>query len=111
MRKHPRVAPRRAFGWSLLYELAPEKIPYTGGDLFVVGIQREVARIQEVDFRIRSVSLVRFRAGRQEERVVLAPHGQHGRTMLAEAGLEVRIERNICGPPPSLPPRLIWPRT
>ena len=68
---------------SLLCELAAEEIPHVGSDLAVVRFQREMACVKEVYLSVRNVFPVRFRAGRQEENVVLAPHGKHGRTVCA----------------------------
>src|SRR6516162_3340725 len=54
------------------------------GNLASMRFQREMAGVEEADDRARIVSLERLGAGRQKERVVLAPHRQKRRLALAE---------------------------
>jgi hypothetical protein len=54
--------------------------------------QREVPGVEEADDCTRNVALECLRAGRQEERIVLAPHRQELRLVSAEIGLERRVE-------------------
>lgn len=65
-------------------------------DLFCVGFQREVAGIEEAHIGIGNVALESLCASRQEERVVLAPHGQEARLVRAEVFLESGIERRVA---------------
>ena len=82
-------------GWmSLLGELAAEEIPNVRGDLAMVCLEREVARVQQVDLCV-GIPGGRRRAGREEEGVVLAPDREHRRAVLAELGLKLRVERHV----------------
>src|SRR5262249_42628267 len=67
-----------------------------GGDLRGVGLQREVAGVEESDQCVRNVALERLRTRRQEERIVLAPHREEGRLVGAEVLLEDRVESDIA---------------
>jgi len=55
-----------------------------------------MAGIDKAHDGARNVALEGFGAGREEERIVLAPHGEERRFMAAEIGLEGRIERDIA---------------
>src|ERR1700742_3482031 len=55
----------------------------------------EVSRVKKVDFRVRNVSFESFRAGGNEEGVVLAPHRQHRRLDPAQGLVPLWIARNI----------------
>ena len=59
--------------------------------------QREVTRVEEADDGTGNIPLERLGAGRQEERVVLAPHRQQRRPVRAEVFLERRVQRDIAG--------------
>src|SRR5262249_1913691 len=50
-------------------------------DLLGMCFQREVAGVEEAHDGTRNIALERFRARRQEERVVLAPHREERRPM------------------------------
>jgi hypothetical protein len=58
------------------------------GDLLHVGLQREVAGIEEAHIGLGNVALERLHAGRQKERGVLAPRGEEARLVGAEVFLE-----------------------
>lgn len=58
--------------------------------------QRKVARVEQVDLQILDVLLKRLGAGLREDRIVLAPHGQHGRLSPAEVRVELRVQRKIA---------------
>ena len=47
-------------------------------DLGGMGLQREMAGVEEADLRVRDVALERFGAGRQEERIVLPQTARKG---------------------------------
>src|SRR5262245_43997597 len=66
-------------------------------DLYGVGFQREVPRVEEADDRTRNIALERLGASGQEERVVLAPHRKQRRSVGAEVVLELRVQRDIAG--------------
>jgi hypothetical protein len=55
-----------------------------------------VPGIQKAHFRFRYVALERFRARRDEERIVLAPDREEARLVLAEIRLERGIQRHIA---------------
>ena len=54
-----------------------------------------MAGVVEMNIRLRLIPLERLGAGRQEEGIVLPPNRQQRRTLGAEIGLELRIERHI----------------
>ena len=72
-----------------------EELADGGRDFVDMCLQREVAGIEESDHRVRNIAFERFGAGRQEERIVLAPDRQERRPMLTEVVLERRIERTL----------------
>src|SRR5579859_7380127 len=75
---------------------AREKIANGRRDLRGVGLQRKMPCIEEADDGMRHVALERLGAGRQEERIVLAPYREERRFMRAEILLEGGIERDIA---------------
>ena len=84
-------------GRRLLIQLAAEKVADCRADLGDVGLEREVAGVEEPDLRVRDVALEGLGAGRQEERVVPAPEREQRRPAAAEIFLEFRLERDIAG--------------
>src|SRR5579871_864154 len=73
-----------------------QELPDRFSNLLRVGFQRKVAGVEEADHRMRNVALERLRAGRKEERIVLAPDREERRLVGAEVILEGRIERDIA---------------
>jgi hypothetical protein len=65
-------------------------------DLRGMRFQREVPGVEEADNCSRNVVLECLAAWRQEERIVLAPHGEERRLVGAEVGLESRVERDVA---------------
>ena len=65
-------------------------------DLGGVGLQREMAGVEEADDGVGNVALERLRARRQEERIVLAPDGEERRLVGPEIVLEGRVERDVA---------------
>src|SRR5262249_8877365 len=65
-------------------------------DLRGVGLEREVARVEEVDRRAGNVASERLGAARQKEGVVLSPHRQEGRLARPEVALKGRVERDVA---------------
>src|SRR5262249_27343880 len=76
---------------------AIEEFADRGADLFVMSLEREVAGVEESYDGAGIVATKSFRAGRQEERIVLAPHGEQRRPVVAEILLERRIESDVAG--------------
>ena len=68
-----------------------EDVPHRRADLRGVGLQREVAGVQEAHLRVEDVAPVGFGAGREEVRVVLAPDRQQRRPVRPEVLLEGRL--------------------
>jgi hypothetical protein len=66
------------------------------GNLPGVGLQREVPGVEDMDLRTGKVALEGLGAGREEERIVLAPHRQKLRLVLAEVGLELRVQGDVA---------------
>src|SRR5258706_9296289 len=62
------------------------------GDLFSVRLQREVTRVEQVRLHVLQVSRVGCGALRREYEVVLTPHDQRWRLILAQDSLKLRIE-------------------
>src|ERR1700733_10776127 len=58
-------------------------------------LKREMAGVDEVDFRFRQIAFERLGTGRQEYRIVLAPDRQQRRLMGAEVFLESWIEFDV----------------
>jgi hypothetical protein len=75
---------------------AIEEVANDRRDLRPATLEREMAGIEQTDFGLRVVALERFRAGRQKERIVLAPHGKKRRARVAKVLLELGVERDIA---------------
>src|SRR5262245_60168977 len=73
-----------------------EKVSHRRGDLRGVGVQREVAGVEDAHKCVRNVALERLGPMRQEERVVLSPHRQEGRLIGAKILLKGRVERDVA---------------
>ena len=58
--------------------------------------QGEVTRIEQMEVQRFQVALVRLGPGGREDFVVLAPHDQHRRLVLAEVLLPARIQRWVA---------------
>src|SRR5215510_11182015 len=54
-----------------------------------VGLQREMAGVEQMDLGMRGVAPKRLGASRQEERIVPPPDGEHRRAVRAEVRLEL----------------------
>src|SRR5215469_9805517 len=78
-------------------ELTAQKLANRLANFLLVGFQSEVSGVIEMDFRPRNIALKRFRAGRQEERIVLAPDRKQGWLLRAKILLELGIERHVAG--------------
>src|SRR5215831_17373020 len=81
----------------LRYELAAQKLANGRRNLAMVSFQSEVPGVIEMHFRGRNITLERFRARGEKERIVFAPHRQHWRLFRAEIFLELGIERHVSG--------------
>src|ERR1700759_2198720 len=84
-----------SFGETGSAEYAAEEWNDDGGDLVALGLQREMAGIDEVNLGVRIVAAEGFGARRQEERIVLAPDREQVGGMLAEVGLKLGIQRHV----------------
>src|ERR1700757_4659661 len=89
------VRPARPL-WSTTRRLAGEEPGDRAGDFPGVGLQGEVARVEEADLGVGEVALEGFGPGGQEERVVLTPHREQRRPAGAEVLLERRVERHVA---------------
>jgi len=67
------------------------------GDQALVLFQREVACVEQVQFRVGQVAPERLCPGDGEERVVLSPYDERGRLVSAEVGLPIPVERYVGG--------------
>ena len=77
-------------------QLALEEVADDRRDLGSLAFEREMTGLEQVDLGVRMVALERLRAGRQEERIVLAPYGEKWRPPGADVFLEFGIERDIA---------------
>ena len=66
-------------------------------DFCGVRLQREVTGVEEADRCLWNVAPERFGTRRKEERIVLAPHRQQRRPMLAEVFVKPRVHRHVAG--------------
>src|SRR5262249_19985603 len=78
-------------------ELLGQKVSDRRRDFGCMGLECEMAGVEEPYLSVAVVALERLRARRQEERVVLAPHRKQRRPVGAEVFLELRVERHIAG--------------
>ncbi|RYE28191.1 MAG: DMT family transporter [Hyphomicrobiales bacterium] len=76
-------------------DMLDEERAHRGADLGGVGLQREVAAVDEANVSLRHVALEGFGARGNEERIVLAPDRLHRRLMLAQVGLDGVVERDV----------------
>src|ERR1700758_2656444 len=83
-------------GRSAVGRLVGKKFADCRRDLRCMGFQRKMAGVEEADYGVRDVALERLGTRRQEERIVLAPHREERRLVVAEALLEGRIERDVA---------------
>src|SRR5882762_4202276 len=60
------------------------------------GIEREMTRIQNVDFGIRHVAAIGFRFRKLEGKVVSAPEDEKPRLVFAHPGLPLGIRVYVC---------------
>ena len=74
-----------------------DKVPDGHGDFRAMGLEREVAGIEEANIRTGDITLVSFSPRRQEEWIVAPPHRQQRWFTITEVGLEVGIERDVTG--------------
>lgn len=68
-----------------------------GGDFFHMGLEREVASVQEFNGGIRIVAAKSFGTRRNKKDVVLAPNREHGRLEFAKVGLKFWVELYVVG--------------
>src|SRR5215471_12913360 len=61
-----------------------------------MGLEREVACIEEMDRGARNVALERLSTSRQEKGIVLSPRRQEAWPVSPEVVLELRVERNVA---------------
>src|SRR5271156_845368 len=66
------------------------------GNFPAMGLQCEVAGIEEANDRVRNVALESFGPRRQEERIISAPHRQKRWPMHAKITLKLRIECDVA---------------
>src|ERR1700761_6588674 len=74
-------------GCSILFEELADR----RRNVFDVGFEREMTGVEELDHRTRNIAAEGFRAGRNEEQIVLAPDRKKARPVLPEEGLIKRI--------------------
>ena len=81
----------------MVRQRATEKISNRAGNFLMVRFQGEVSGVEEVHFGVGVVALECLGARRQEERVILAPHGEQRRALCAEVLLKPGVEGDVTG--------------
>src|SRR5579871_5588670 len=61
----------------------------------IVSLESEVPGIEKAHLGIGDVTLKRFSASRQKERIVSSPHGQKRRLVFSKVGLKFQIHGNV----------------
>src|SRR5215510_7114244 len=79
-----------------LAHAASEEIANDRRDLRATTLQSKMAGIEQMDFRLWVVAFERFRASRQKERIVLAPHRKKRRLLCTKVVLEFWVERDVA---------------
>ena len=64
-------------------------------DLFRMGLEREVARVEEMNYGIGNIAPERLSTPRQEKRIVLSPCRQEAWLVRPEVVLERRVECDV----------------
>src|SRR5262249_51775979 len=65
-------------------------------DLLRMGLESEVARVEEMDYRTGDIAPERLSTARQEKGVVLSQHRQEMWLVRSEVMLEGRVERDVA---------------
>src|SRR5262245_48743012 len=73
-----------------------KEVAHRSGNFRGVGLQREVSGIKKAYDCVWVVAFERLGTGREEERIVLAPHSQETRLMRAEILLESWVQRDVA---------------
>src|SRR5262245_31921833 len=73
-----------------------EELAHQPSDGIALGLQGEVAGVEQVVRERLQVALVRLGAGGREDLVVLPPGDQHRRLVLAEVLLPLRVQRRVA---------------
>ena len=85
-------ASRPPIGWK---QLAEEKVADRCCNLGRVSLQRKVSSVEETNECTRNITFKGLGTRRQEKRVVLTPHREQRRLVLAEIFLEGGIKRDV----------------
>src|SRR3974377_1853490 len=72
-------SPSRAQAQAQVAKSGAKEVPYCCGNFRGMGLQREVSGVEETHDRIGNIAFEPLGTLRQEERIVLAPHGQEKR--------------------------------
>src|SRR5262245_40708823 len=75
---------------------AGKKVAHCSGNFRGVGLQREVSGVKKAHDCVWVVAFERLGTRREEERIVLAPHGQEPRLMTAKILLESWVQRDVA---------------
>lgn len=66
------------------------------GNLVAVGLQGKMSSVEKMEVDVFDVTTIGFRTCGWEDLIVLAPHDEHGRLVLAEVLLPLWVERWIA---------------
>src|SRR3989442_13158181 len=77
-------------------ESACEEVADRGRDLRGVGLEREVARVEEMDSRTGNIASERLGTARQKEGIILSPHRQELGLVRPEVMLECRGQGGVA---------------
>ncbi len=83
-------------GASLFWQLAGQEVADDRRDLRALAFQRKMAGVEQMDFGVRVVVFEGLSAGRQEERIVLAPYREERGPPGPDVLLKFGIERDIA---------------
>src|SRR5262249_33731642 len=90
-----RSRPRAWIGLSLVAGSAYEEIADYCRDLLRMSLEREMARVEEMDHRVRNVALEGLGTCWQEKRIVLSPRCEEAWLVRSEVILEGQVGRNV----------------
>src|SRR5438874_2739256 len=80
----------------LLLHMLAEEVAHQPGDGVTLGLQGEMAGVEQVVLQRLQVALVRLGPGSREDLVVLAPGDEHWRLVRAEVLLPMWVERRVA---------------
>ncbi len=87
-------------GFGFGFQCASQEIANGTCNLRMMRFNREMSSVEELNLGVGNVPLESFGTGRKKERIVLAPHGQQWRPLIAEVRLKLRDTVQRCSHSP-----------